>query len=337
MLTIKDIAKMAGVGVSTVSRALNNHPDVNDETKQKILEIVEKYNYSPNANAKILKQSVTNNIGIVVRGSANPFFEVIVERMQQALKKKGYNALVTYIDELSNEIKEAAQLNNEKKLEGIIFLGGTASRFEAGLSKFRIPCVVSTSYVSFPEKGNKACVCVDDRAAAWKAMEYLICQGHKHIAMIGGKRGNHDGIDLRFQGAVECMRAHGLSFDERYYIESKFSLDGAYKGMSALFVPGLPITAVFAMSDIMAIGAAKAITDTGLKIPEDISIIGFDGIDISYFYNPSLATVKQPAKEIAVKSVEILLNNINGDELSPKEVLLETQLLKGNSVRSIPS
>jgi LacI family transcriptional regulator len=334
-LTIKDIARLAGVGVSTVSRALNNYPDVNEETKLKILEIVEKYNYFPNANAKNLKQSVTNNVSIVVKGTANPFFEVIIEQMQHDLERRGYNALVNYIDERSDEIKEATQLYNEKKLEGIIFLGGTAGRFAKELSKFLIPCVVSTVFVPLPEDGNKACVCVDDKAAAAMAIDYLISLGHTNIAMIGGERGNNDGIDLRYEGAIESFRKKGLTFDDKYYIESKFSLDEAYKAMSELLVPNTPITAVFAMSDIMAIGAAKAVTDAGLSVPGDISIIGYDGIDMSYFYNPSLATIKQPAKEIAKESVDILVNNINGDEVKSNLILLSTQFVKGNSVKQL--
>lgn len=335
MLTIKDIARIAGVGVSTVSRTLNNHPDVNEKTKQKILDIIKQYNYSPNTNAKILKQNVTNNIGIIVKGSFNPFFESIIERMQQDLKKQKYNALVTYIDERSDEIKEAIQLNKDKKLEGIIFLGGSADRFGSELPKLHIPCVVSTVFVPFSPDDMNACVCVDDRLASEKAVNYLISLGHKKIAIIGGKRGNHDGIDLRYTGAVNCIQKNGLHFDQRYYVESKFLLAESYKAMSKLLVPHLSATAVFAMSDIMAIGAAKAITDAGLKVPEDISIIGFDGIDISYFYNPSLATIKQPSKEIAQKSVEVLVRRIRGEEVVSNQILLETQLVKGNSVRNM--
>jgi len=334
-LTIKDIAQLAGVGVSTVSRALNNYPDVNEETKQKILAIVEKYNYSPNQNAKILKQNATNNVSIVVKGSANPFFEVIIERMQQDLEKHGYNALVNYIDERSDVISEASKLNVEKKLEGIIFLGGTAGRFEKELTKFRIPCVVSTVYVPLPPDCNKACVCVDDRAAAAMAMDYLVENGHRHIAIIGGERGNRDGIDLRFEGAMESLRKHGIEFDERFYAESKFSLSDAYSAMSRLLFPGTPITAVLAMSDIMAIGAAKAITDSGLKIPDDISIIGYDGIDMAYFYNPTLATIKQPANELARISVDILIRLINGEKIESNQIQLETEMIKGCSVKRI--
>lgn len=334
-LTIKDIAQLAGVGVSTVSRALNNYPDVNKETKQKILDIVEKYNYSPNLNAKILKQNVTNNISIVVKGSANPFFEVIIERMQKDLEKHGYNALVNYIDERSDEISEASKLNVEKKLEGIIFLGGTAGRFEKELSKFRIPCVVSTVYVPLPPDCNKACVCADDRAGAAMAMDYLIANGHQHIAIIGGERGNKDGIDLRYEGAMDSLKKAGIMFDENYYVESKFSLSDAYRAMSRLLFPGTPITAVFAMSDIMAIGAAKAITDSGLKIPDDISIIGYDGIDMAYFYNPTLSTIKQPANELARISVDILIRLISEKKIENNQIQLDTEMIEGCSVKKI--
>ena len=334
-MTIKDIAKLAGVGVSTVSRALNNYQDVNEGTKRRIMDIVAACNYSPNVNAKNLKQSLTNNISIVVKGTANPFFEAIIEQMQYELGKNRFNALVNYIDERSDEIKQASRLYYEKKLEGIIFLGGIAGRFAEELPKFQIPCVVSTVFVSLPDQGNKACVCVDDKAAAAKAMDYLISMGHKKIAIIGSERGNCDGIDLRFEGAVESLHRHGLSFDEHYYAASKFSMREAYQAMSKLLVPDFPFTAVFAMSDSMAIGAAKAITDSGLHIPDDVSVIGFDGIEMAYFYNPSLATIKQPTKEIARRSVEVLTSNISGSGEQPNTILLGTQLVKGNSVKKV--
>jgi LacI family transcriptional regulator len=331
--TIKDIAKLAGVGVSTVSRALNNHPDINKKTKDKIMEIIEECNYSPNENAKHLKLSFTNNISIIVKGTANPFFENIVEQMQYDLGRKGYNAIVNYIDEHGDEIKTAMKLYNEKKLEGIIFLGGSSKKFNTELSKFHIPCVVSTVFIPDLPLDKTACVSVDDKAAAGKALDYLITYGHKNIAIIGGKRG-YTNTDLRYQGAVESFAKHGLAFDDEKYMVSKFSLESSYNAMAALLEKDRTITAVFAMSDTMAIGAAKAITDAGLSIPEDISIIGFDGIDIAHFYNPTLATIKQPAKEIAKISVKVLIENILG-ECENNKVLLDTQLIKGNSVKRL--
>lgn len=335
-MTIKDIAQIAGVGISTVSRALNDYPGINEATKEKILQIVEKYHYFPNGNAKILKQTSTNNVSIVVKGIANPFFEGIIEQIQHDLEQSGFNALLTFIDECDDEIKEAMRLYSEKKPEGIIFLGGTSDRFLKELDYFPIPCVVSTVYVKFPKGGNKSCICVDDKAATEKAMDYLISMGHRQIAILGGKRHNLDGIDLRYEGAVASLKRNGITFDERYYVESKFSLNDAYQMTSLFLVPDSTITALFAMSDIMAIGAAKAITDAGLQVPDDISIIGYDGIDMSYFYNPSLTTIRQPAKEIASRSVEILTERIH-DKSSKNEysnlVLLGTQLVEGNSVK----
>ncbi|HEX3018302.1 MAG TPA: LacI family DNA-binding transcriptional regulator [Caproicibacter sp.] len=334
-LNITDIAKLAGVGVSTVSRALNNYPDVSAETKQRVLDIVKKYNYFPNDNAKNLKQIATNNINIIVKGKGNIFYEGIIEQMQYELARRGFHALVAYIDEQSNEISEAIRLNHEKKPEGVIFLGGTAKRFANELKDFNVPCVVSSGYVPFPQNSTKGCVCIDDKAAAYSAVEYLIEQGHTNIAILGGQLGNGGGTELRYTGAMECMHKHGMKFDKSRYLVSKFSLSDAYKAVSTILVPNNPVTAVFAMADVMAIGAAKAITDAGLRVPDDISIIGFDGIDMSYFYNPSLATIKQPAKEVANKSVEMLVDKMNGELNKPNIVVLDTQLIKGNSVKRL--
>lgn len=334
-MNIKDIAKLARVGVSTVSRALNNYPDVSIKTKQRVIEIARQYNYIPNENAKNLKKIATNNINVIVKGKENHFLESIIEQMQYELSLNGFHALVTYIDERNDEINEAIRLNNEKKPAGMIFLGGTAQRFMNGLEMFDIPCIVATVYVPFKVGGIKACVCVDDKMAAYSAVEYLIDQGHTKIAIMGSKLGNGDGIDLRYLSAKECMKKHGIEFNQAWYLETKFSLVDSYKAMSKILVPDIPVTAVFAMSDVMAIGAAKAINDAGLHVPDDISIIGFDGIDMSYFYNPTLATIKQPAKEIAHKSVELLVHRIEGKTDEASVIFLSTQLIKGNSVKRI--
>lgn len=321
--------------MSTVSRALNDYPDVSQETKQRILKIVETYHYRPNGNAKNLKQSSTNNVNIVVKGRGNPFFEGIVEQMQSRLARKGLHALVTYIDERSDEIEEAVRLCHEKKPEGIIFLGGVASRYAESLRNFTVPCVVSTVYVPFQEDDVHGCVCVNDEEAAGSAVEYLIRRGHRQIAILGGQLGNADGIERRYNGAVRVMREHGIAFDAAYYRASKFSLKDAYQGTQDLLDSGAPFTALFAMSDVMAIGAAKAIIDSGRRVPEDISVIGFDGIAMSRFYNPSLATVQQPSREVADASVDLLVCKIKGEKAERNVIFLPTRLIEGASVRRL--
>jgi LacI family transcriptional regulator len=336
--TIKDIANLAEVGIATVSRVINNRPDVNPETREKVLSIMERYNYVPNANAKHLKQTTTEIICLIVKGHSNMFFAGIIEMIQRNIEHHGYIPLVHYIDEHDNEIETAKQIYIEKKVKGIIFLGGNVYGNEEALKSLRIPCVVSTSSVSDFTLPNVSSVCVDDKGAAKEAVDHLFENGHVKIAVIGGVRDSVNSIWNRFQGVEASFDAHHQQFEPQYYIESKFSLSVTYDRVTAFLMAhhdNLP-TAIFAMSDIMALGAAKAISDFGLRIPEDLSLVGFDGIEMAHFYNPSLTTIQQPANAIARISVELILENISTPDHS-KHTVLPFTFIGGNSVKKMSS
>lgn len=334
--TIKDIARLAEVGVSTVSRVINDYPGVKPETKTKILKIIEEYNYTPNSNAKSLKQLNSQIICIIVKGILNPFFSGIVIEIQKNIEKAGYVPLVNYIDELDDEIMCAQQFLLEKKGVGILFLGGSANGREEELLKFNKPCVFVTSSAKDCMLSNVSSVSIDDREAAKTAMNYLLDEGHNDILVIGGAMLCQTGlVHDRFLGILDAFTEHNLSFDaKQMYLETKFSYESAYDIINKFMRKKKNFTAIFAMSDIMAIGAAKCIIDRGLKVPEDISIVGFDGIDISRFYNPTLTTVRQPYIDIAQKSIDILLKSIRNEHYS-QHLLLDGELIKGNSVKKI--
>lgn len=334
MYTIKEIAELAGVAQSTVSRVLNNRPDVSEKTKKRVLEIIDKYNYVPNANAKNLKQINSNIICIIVKGISNMFFTGIVERMQNEIASFSYDPFVQYIDEQDDEFLVARQINTEKKPRGIIFLGGRVKNHEDKIEALNIPCVFATVYSKDIDIPNVSCVSIDDRLAAKSAVSQLLNKGHKDIVVLGGEQKDADLVSNRYKGVLDSYSEKGLEFDERRYFASKFSLSSAYKAMNKALDADFEITAIFAMSDIMAIGAAKAIYERGLSIPGDISVVGFDGIELAYYYNPSLATVTQPAREIAIKSVEVLVNNIIGRNKG-KVIILKSEFVSGQSIQEV--
>ncbi len=334
--TIKDIAKLSGVGIATVSRVINNRPDVSADTREKILKVMETYQYIPNANAKHLKQTTTEIICLIVKGHSNMFFAGIIEMIQRNIEYHDYIPLVHYIDEHDNEIETAKQLYIEKKVKGIIFLGGNIYGNEDALRTLKIPCVISTSGVSDKAFPNVSSVCVDDRAAARIAVDYLFTKGHSQIAVIGGLRDSVNSIWNRFQGVEDSFSLNHQTFNPNFYIESKFSLSVSYDRFTTFLNHNkdhLP-TALFAMSDIMALGAAKAISDFGLKIPDDISIVGFDGIEMAHFYIPSLTTLRQPADEIAKASVDLILANIE-NPLESGHTILPITFIAGQSVKHL--
>lgn len=333
-LTIREIAKMADVSVSTVSRVINGMPDVNDITRIKVRKLIEEHGYIPNASARALKQINTKMICIVVKGMHNPFFAPIVELMQQEIEKTKYIPIVHYIDESSDEISAAAQLITEKKALGIVFLGGDPTANIKSISRFKVPCVLSTMPAQNQKLKNVSSVCVDDHSAASEAAGYLLDRGHRSIAILGGKRLDRDLVWNRYTGAKDAIERRGFEFDEDLYLQSKFSLEDSYKTVkNILGNKDKRFTAIFAMSDIMAIGAMKAITDCGYNVPEDISVLGFDGIAIGRYLNPTLTSVAQPYEAIAKRSTELLIGNIEGIE-ERKNIVLNTKIIEGASVRT---
>ena len=331
-MAIKDISRLSGYGVSTVSRALNGHPDISEETKKKINEIVKKYNYVPNANARQLKQNVSKNILIIVKGSFNLFFSTIIEHIQVATDKAGISAIVHYIDEDDNEVKMAHRLCIEQKPIGIIFLAGNINFFKDGFDGIKIPCVLSTTYAKELEFANLSSVCVDDTGGAEKAIDHFFDSGHKNIGIISGEFEKANAALLRLDGCKKSFNKHNANFDSDSYVESKFSISAAYEATKELIAKNNDITAIFAMSDIMGMGAIRALNDLGKKVPEDVSVIGFDGIELASYYTPRLTSISQPEKDIAAISIKLLMDMIEKNKPA-SHVLLEATLQEGDSVK----
>lgn len=311
-MTIVDIAKESGYSVSTVSRVLNNRKDVSPEAKQRIMGIVEAHNFVPNNNAKHLKQAVSKSIHVLVKGTSNMLFANVLEVIQHMVEGSEYTAGVTYLDEDANEVEEAIRLCRERKPLGILFLGGNLVFFKRGFKEVSVPCVLVTNRGEELGFANLSSVATDDVLAAEKAVDYLISRGHHNIAVLGGDLSSSHTSMERYLGYVNSCRKHGFELDAaKYYEKARFSFDSAYRAMKRILDKRIPITAVFAMSDVMAIGAVRAIRDKGLRVPEDISIIGFDGIALADYYNPKIVTIRQGYEQMASRSVEILFRMID--------------------------
>lgn len=332
-MTIKDIARESGYSVSTVSRALNNHKDVSEDARKRIEEIVASRRFVPNANARQLKQQQTQNVAVIVKGSQNIFFAAVIERLQRRISEAGYDAVLHYQEEDENEIEIAGRICRESKPLGVLFLGGNHETFQSRFPEITIPAVLVTSLddsLSFP---NLSMVGVDDEKAGALAARHLYEKGHRSIAVLGGDLSFSSTSYRRWQGCRACWEGVGLSLPEANYEQAAFSYGGAYRAMKTLLARCKDITAVFAMSDVTAIGAIRAIVDAGLSVPGDISVIGFDGIELGGYYTPSLTTLLQPVDEIAQKSVELLLRSIERGQPA-RRVEIPVSLLERESVRN---
>lgn len=313
-MTIKDIARESGYAVGTVSRVLNHHPEVSEAARIKIMEVVEKHHFRLNNNAKHLKQQSNNGIALIVKGAGNMLFAAMVENLQELIKEKGYACLIYYIDETENEVEQALLVCNERQPKGILFLGGNLENFKQQFSMVDVPCVLVTISAKTLNFDNLSSVSIDDETAAFEAVSHLVSLGHRNIVILGGEMDYSNPARARFNGCLRAFEKYGILFDQdKQSVSARFAMSDGYKGMLQLLDKKPELTAVFAMSDVMALGAIRAIKDRGLRIPQDVSVVGFDGIELSQYLIPKLTTIQQPNEELARYGVEILLRHINGE------------------------
>ena len=335
MVTIKDIARESGYSVSTVSRVLNNRNDVSPDARKKIEEVVAKFNFVPNNNAKHLKQNNSKAISVLVKGISNMLFASVVEEIQRMIEKTEYTLVVSYLDEDADEVEQAILLCRERKPLGLLFLGGNPEYFHREFSGVDVPCVLVTNRANEMHFENLSSVATDDIAAARCAVDQLFVAGHRRIGILGGDFDKSYTSHQRFLGCEQSFSEHGAVLDvEHCYEKARFSFGSACRAMKRLIGKFPDVTAVFAMSDVMAIGAIRALRDLGYRVPEDVSVIGFDGTSLAEYYNPKLATIKQQHQTLANRSIEILFGQIELKK-EPIHEIVPFEFVNGESIRVI--
>jgi LacI family transcriptional regulator len=339
-LTIRDIAKMCGVGVSTVSRAINDDPGINEQTKQRILKVIAEQKYIPNNSARNLKRTDSNTIALLVKGIDNQFFLEMLAKFEERLKELQYSFMIQPVNTEQDDAQVAVELAKEKRLKGVIFLGGLMDTPEVTLNAMGIPYVLCTVAVNLDApKRQCSTISINDKNGGYIATDYLCRQGHKRIAMLAGREADYSVARLRLEGYRQALNEHGIRFDPelvRFMSDDipEYSIENGYVTTKRLLESGLDFTAIYAISDVISMGAYKAIKEAGKRIPEDYSIIGFDGIDMGRFYHPSLTTVKQPTDDMVAKTIELLMKQIDGDKTSV-QVIYESEILERDSVRKL--
>lgn len=333
-MTIKDLAAQTGYSVGTISRVLNNQPHVSDLAREIIRKAAEESGFQLNENARQLKQQQSNALLVVCKGKANELFDTLLIAVQSRVADTQYTLIVDYIDESENEVRRACQLCREKKPQGILFLGGNQEHFQESFHQINLPCVLVTSSAAELPFPNLSSVTSDDTLAAAMAIEGLLELGHRNVAVIGGHRDYSETARLRYQGCVQAFRAGKVPFAERQYETARFTFDGGYRAAKVLLERNPEMTALFAMSDVMALGAIRALADAGKRVPEDISVIGFDGLQIGEYTLPRLSTVAQSVEQLAEQSMWLLLKSIEKDAAAKHEVV-PVRLLLRESVRKM--
>lgn len=324
-VTIKDIAKALGISKSTVSRALADAWDVKRETRDKVFAMAKELNYHPNLNAKNLQNKRSGIIGVVIPEFVSSFFPNVVMGIQEVLYEENFHLFITQSNENRQQELDNLRLLQEYMVEGIIMSitneGGNEEEYQRVMA-------LGTPMVFFnrcPKTFKVPKVLIDDRAMACKAVEHLIAEGRKRIWHFAGPV-NMDNTEARAAGYADALAAHGLG--EGRVVSAGIFIDDGKRAMEALLDEGgeLP-DAIFGFNDPVAIGAMKVLQKRGVRIPEDIAIVGFSEGSMAKVVEPQLTTVLQPTKEMGREAARLLLKQIKSEhKVEPKTVCLDAIL-----------
>jgi len=331
-ITIKDIAKLANVSQSTVSKALNDRPDVGSETKEHILKIAEQHNFLPNASGKALKMKLTENIGVIFRRddnplSSNPFYSRVLEGIEAELAFNDYNLVLHLVPE--HKIPVLPKMVRERQVDAVVLVGIKHEAFVRQLQQAHVPVILVDPKT---EISNCSQVLIDNENGAFLATQHLIESGHERIGFISGELSRWS-FKQRLDGYLKALRYHNLSVEEE--LIKAGGLEAGYElTKSLLMLPHRP-TAIFSANDINAIYGYKAINEFGLKIPEDISVAGFDDIDLSKMAIPPLTTVRVYKEELGSVAVRNLRQLLQDKNTGYTTTIIPVRFIKRESVRNL--
>lgn len=333
-LTIRDIAQKLNLSKSTVSRALRDSYDVNPETRSKVLSLVKELNFEPNINARGLREQKTFNIGVVIPSFQIPFYSVVVGGIHKVLSEAGYNVMSSQTNESYESELTSVNSFLKSRVDGILIsFSSDTNQFDhiKKVADKGVPVVMFnriTTDVDLPS------VTVDDYKGAYDAIEYLISRGSRKIAYISGPKSPLLS-KRRKQGYIDCLRSHQLDFKDEWIVESDFSVEGGMKAAEELLkLPKWP-DSLFCICDSVAIGAMITLKKRGVRIPGDISVMGFTNDFFSGFVDPPLTTISQPVWEIGEKAASLLLLQLNRKltKWDNRKIVLETSLVVRGSTR----
>ena len=333
--TLQDVAEKAGVTKATVSYILNDKKTFPNETRQRVMNAIEELGYIPNLSARTLTQRSSKLIGVVVpqtEGSRlmfqNGFYSEILGSIEFHARQSGYHIIISATD--ANE--SYLRLARERNLDGIIVIGMYPDEFYQQMKKSQIPIVLVDSYCNDHYYHN---IRIDDAYGSYLATRHVLSKGHRKIAFFCGQLKENGVMKKRLTGFKDALLEYDVPFDQRYVFEGKIDYSSGIDSAQRLLSSRLPATAVVAAADILAIGAMKGVYERGVQVPDDISVMGFDDLEISQYLTPGLTTVRQEISEKGEKAVKLLIKNINEPNLTKQEQILPVKLVERGSVKPI--
>ena len=331
-VTIYDVAREAGVSMATVSRVVNNNPNVKPTTRKKVLEAIERLGYRPNAVARGLASKKTTTVGVVIPDISGAFFAEVARGIEDIANMYNYNIILSNSD--TQKEKELRLINTllEKQVDGLLFMGGEVTDdHKEAFKTAAVPIVLSATY---DDEELWPSVNIDNKQGAIDATKVLLAEGHEKVALITGPLTDPVNGYPRYQGYREALDEQGVAFDEAYVRVGNYRYNSGMEAMKELLALDKPPTAVFVASDVMAVGAIHAVQDAGLSVPEDVSVIGFDNIDIASMVRPLLSTVSQPMYDIGAVSMRLLTKLMNKEEVEDPHVILQHDIVLRESTRT---
>ncbi|WP_181347166.1 LacI family DNA-binding transcriptional regulator [Thalassobacillus sp. CUG 92003] len=328
MATIKDVAKRAGVAVSTASYALNGVKKVSPATVAKVQKAAEDLNYQKNGIASDLKRTQTNTIALMLSDLSGPYYSELIKGVQEVTSANGYDLVAC--SSIGGEQSTAIKFLKEKRVDGVIVLAHNISdSMIVNAARENFPVVVLDREL---ESDHVLQVEVDNRHGGFLATEYLIHNGHQNIAYISGPYNSHDN-NKRFQGYRSALEQYNITYQSKWKISGDFTRESGYRATKMLIAQHHLPEAVFYANDEMAIGGLQAFAEKGIAVPENVSIIGFDDIQLAEYVSPPLTTIRQPKYEAGALAVHLIFQLLTSESVD-RHYNLATELIERQSVQN---
>jgi LacI family transcriptional regulator len=332
MATIREVAERAGVSYATVSHVINNTRLVSQETRERVLAAMATLNYRPNALARSLRQGKTNTFGLVVPDSANPFFAEISRSIEDAAFRKGYSVFLCNTELDTQRELFYVDVLSKKQVDGIIFVaaGDQADSLDF-LVREGVPVVMIDRNVPNVEIDA---VLTDHQLGGFLATQHLLELGHTRIACIAGPSSITPSAE-RITGYRRALEQAALPYDEKLVLRGDYHPQSGFELTQAILKMDPRPTAIFALNDLMALGALRAAAEAGCSVPKELAIVGYDDLELARFTSPPLTTIAQPKKEIGAQAVNLLVDRISRKSLSPSRLVLPPELIVRRSTQLV--
>ncbi|HSD50327.1 MAG TPA: LacI family DNA-binding transcriptional regulator [Candidatus Methylomirabilis sp.] len=333
-MTMQDVARMAGLSKATVSRAIHAPHLVRPTTRERIMKIIQSNGYVYNAVAGDLSRKQTSVLGLVIPTIRSSIFAMSTIGIQEAAQAEGFAVLIANSGYDPSADAEMIRLLQQRRVAGVILTGlePVLKPVLQEVTNRGVPCVVTWQNVA---EEHTSSVGFDNFKAAYQATDYVLSLKHRRIGLICGPKKRVGRVQQRHDGYQAALEARGMPYDPMLIMEREYSPLEGKEAMRRLLSLPEPPTAVFAASDVLAMGALAAAREHGARVPEDVSVIGFDDIDFAAYCNPPLTTVRVPAYEMGQLAVRVLISLIRGRETTPRRYLLDTDLIVRGSCREL--